>query len=85
MNPACVSTASIGTSGCSTAQVLNAAQTTVVQAAWDRGQALAIHGWVYGLSDGLVRHLGISLTSQDELSQAMKTSWEKKSASLYKS
>jgi carbonic anhydrase len=64
------------------AQVINAAQTTVVQAAWDRGQDLAIHGWVYGLKDGLVRNLGISLSSQNELKEAMKVSWEKNSASL---
>ena len=35
------------------AQVLHAAETTVVQNAWERGQDLAIHGWVYGLKDGL--------------------------------
>jgi carbonic anhydrase len=64
------------------AQVINAAQTTVVQAAWERGQDLAIHGWVYGLQDGLVRHLGISLSSSDELAAAQKTHWEKSTATL---
>jgi carbonic anhydrase len=63
-------------------QVLNAAQTTIVQAAWERGQELAIHGWVYGLQDGLVRHLGISLSSQEELTAAMRTPWEKSKAML---
>jgi len=63
-------------------QVINAAQTTIVQNAWDRGQDLAIHGWVYGLNDGLVRHLGISLSSPDELAAAVKTPWEKSAASL---
>ena len=63
-------------------QVLNAAQTTVVQAAWDRGQQLAVHGWVYSLQDGLVRHLGISLNSQEELSKAMVTPWEEVVAKL---
>ena len=38
-------------------QVANVCQTTVVQDAWDRGQDLAVHGWVYGLEDGLVRDL----------------------------
>ena len=66
-------------------QVLNAAQTTVVQNAWDRGQDLAIHGWVYGLKDGLVRHLGISLASTQELAEAMKTPWEKSAATLFQS
>jgi carbonic anhydrase len=63
-------------------QTINAAQTTIVQAAWERGQDLAIHGWVYGLQDGLVRHLDISLSNADELAAALKKPWEKKTASL---
>jgi carbonic anhydrase len=63
-------------------QVLHAAATTVVQNAWERGQNLAVHGWVYGLKDGLVRQLGISITSPAELAAAMKTDWEKKKASV---
>src|SRR5579871_2223495 len=39
-------------------QTINAAQTTIVQAAWERGQSLALHGWCYGLKDGLVRQVG---------------------------
>jgi len=64
------------------AQVIHTAQTTIVQGAWERGQDLAVHGWVYGLKDGLVRNLGISLSSADDFVQAMKTPWEKSSASL---
>jgi carbonic anhydrase len=63
-------------------QVINAAQTTVVQNAWDRGQELAIHGWVYGLSDGRVRDLGITLSSTHDLAEAMKTPWEKAAATI---
>jgi carbonic anhydrase len=63
-------------------QVINAAQTTIVQNAWERSQNLAIHGWVYGLNDGLVRHLGISLCNADELAAAQKTPWEKNGATL---
>jgi carbonic anhydrase len=48
-------------------QVLNVCQTTIVNNAWERGQGLAVHGWIYGLSDGLLRDLNISTTSQDEL------------------
>ncbi len=44
-------------------QVLNVCQTTVVQEAWNRGQDLTIHGWIFGLTDGLVRDLGISIDS----------------------
>jgi len=49
-------------------QVVNVCQTTVVQDAWDRGQELAVHGWVYGLEDGLVRDLGTTVTNPGESS-----------------
>lgn len=39
------------------AQVVNVSRTTVVQSAWERGQDLAIHGWIYDVSDGLLRAL----------------------------
>ncbi len=44
-------------------QVQNVCQTTVVRDAWDRGQALTIHGWVYGLKDGHIRDLHVSASS----------------------
>lgn len=40
-------------------QVINVAQTTIVQDAWARGQAVTIHGWIYALRDGLLRDLGV--------------------------
>lgn len=48
-------------------QVLNVCQTTIVQNAWEQGQDLTVHGWVYDLSDGLVRDLNIHIASQDEV------------------
>ncbi|MFU8821264.1 MAG: carbonate dehydratase [Gammaproteobacteria bacterium] len=42
-------------------QVVNVCRTTVVQEAWERGQALEVHGWVYGLKDGLLKDLGVSV------------------------
>jgi carbonic anhydrase len=45
-------------------QVQNVARTTVVQDAWRRGHAVQLHGWVYGLKDGLITDLGISLQSR---------------------
>lgn len=51
-------------------QVKNVAQTTVVQAAWRRGQELAVHGWVYGLEDGLLRDLGVSIDGAEGLQAA---------------
>jgi carbonic anhydrase len=65
-------------------QTINAAQTTIVQAAWERGQTLTIHGWVYGLQDGLVRQLGIDISSAAEMRAAMAVDWEKRGAALYK-
>jgi len=41
-------------------QVMHVCRTTVVQDAWHRGQAVAVHGWIYELADGLVRELGIA-------------------------
>jgi len=45
-----------------TEQVGNVSQTTIVRDAWDRGQKLAVHGWIYGLKDGLLRDLDTTLT-----------------------
>ena len=42
-------------------QVQNVARTTVVQDAWRRGRAVQLHGWVYGLRDGLITDLGIAV------------------------
>ena len=42
-------------------QVMNVAHTTVLQDAWARGQRVALHGWVYGLKDGLLQDLHITL------------------------
>lgn len=51
-------------------QVLNVSRTTVVQNAWGHGQELAVHGWIYGVGDGLLRDLDICITNQQELSTA---------------
>lgn len=50
-------------------QSANVCQTTIVQDAWERGQDLTVHGWVYGLRDGLVRDLEFSATSADEAAE----------------
>jgi carbonic anhydrase len=47
-------------------QVRNVARTTIVQSAWQRGQELGVHGWIYGLQDGLLRDLGVSIDNADE-------------------
>ncbi|MDP3707287.1 MAG: carbonate dehydratase, partial [Polaromonas sp.] len=48
-------------------QVINVAQSTVLQDAWQRGQNVSLHGWVYGVHDGLLQDLGMSVTAVDEL------------------
>jgi len=53
-------------------QVLNVSRTTIVQSAWESGQELAVHGWIYGLDDGLLRELDICITCQDELAAKYK-------------
>lgn len=42
-------------------QVRNVGRTTIVQSAWQRGQELVVHGWIYGLQDGLLRDLGVTI------------------------
>jgi carbonic anhydrase len=46
-------------------QAINVSKTTVVRDAWSRGQSLAIHSWVYDLRDGLLRDLGMCITSEN--------------------
>ena len=53
-------------------QVANICQTTVVRDAWKRGQDLAVHGWIYGLKDGIVQDLCLTATSSDEVAAAYK-------------
>src|SRR5512139_3970043 len=48
-------------------QVVNVARTTVVRDAWARGQTLAIHGWIYGLQDGLLRDIGPTVSAAGEI------------------
>jgi carbonic anhydrase len=48
-------------------QVVNVAQSTVLQDAWARGQNVTLHGWVYGLSDGLLHDLHMTITGESDL------------------
>jgi carbonic anhydrase len=47
-------------------QVSNVCQTTIARDAWDRKQPLTVHGWIYGLKDGLIRNLGLNISSAEE-------------------
>lgn len=48
-------------------QVVNVCQTTIVRDAWDRGQDLSIHSWIYSLADGLLRDLGLCVSSDEDV------------------
>ena len=48
-------------------QVLNVGRSTPVQDAWSCGRPLAIHGWIYRISDGLLRDMGLTVQSDDDL------------------
>lgn len=48
-------------------QVGNVAMSNVMQDAWSRGQKVAVHGWCYGLKDGLVKDMGVSMQGSHEV------------------
>jgi carbonic anhydrase len=51
-------------------QVVNVSQTTVVSEARDRGQNVTVHGVVYGLRDGLLHDLNVTVKKEAELAEA---------------
>ena len=53
-------------------QVLNVCQTTTVQDAWVRRHELTVHGWIYGLHDGLLRDLSIEVNGAEQLAEAYR-------------
>jgi carbonic anhydrase len=48
-------------------QVGNVALSNVMQDAWSRGQKVAVHGWVYGLNDGLVKDMNVTMSNAEEV------------------
>ena len=57
-------------------QARNACQTTVVQDAWARGQSVAVHGWVYGLHNGLLKDLSVTAAGPDDVGPAYSRALE---------
>ncbi|WP_157263405.1 carbonate dehydratase [Azohydromonas aeria] len=51
-------------------QALNVCQTTVVKDAWLRGQGVVVHGWVYGLHNGLLQDLAMTVGGPDDIAPA---------------
>ncbi|HYD50851.1 MAG TPA: carbonic anhydrase, partial [Terriglobales bacterium] len=56
-------------------QAANVCYTTIVQSAWNRGQPLAVYGFIYSLQDGLLRDLGIRVTKLDEVPTVYSVSY----------
>ncbi len=48
-------------------QVVNVCETSILRDAWERGQDVAVHGWIYGLSNGLLRDLAITVSAPEEV------------------
>jgi carbonic anhydrase len=53
-------------------QAHNVCHTTMVQGAWENGQELAVHGWIYSIQDGLIRDMNVTITGPDEIAEAYK-------------
>jgi len=57
------------------AQVANVCHTTIVQDAWRRGQVVTVHGWIYALSDGLLRDLAMGIGSPEQIPPEYRLSY----------
>lgn len=53
-------------------QVHNVCHTSIVQEAWEKGQSLAVHGWIYRIQDGLIDDLDVTITELDEIAEAYR-------------
>lgn len=58
-------------------QVANVSMSNVLQDAWARGQKVAVHGWCYGLADGLVKDLGVTMQGAHEVMPMFKTAFRR--------
>jgi carbonic anhydrase len=58
-------------------QVGNVALSNVLQDAWTRGQKISVHGWVYGLSDGLVKDLQVTMSNSEEVVEVFRNGFKR--------
>jgi carbonic anhydrase len=63
-------------------QVANVCHTSTIQNAWQRGQQVAVHGWIYDVKDGLLRDLDITVSSLEQIPELYRSS-TKKAAESY--
>lgn len=57
-------------------QVYNLAKTSIVQNAWNNGQDLMVHGWVYGVHNGLIKDLNLTMKSNDSLADVYQLDFD---------
>jgi carbonic anhydrase len=58
-------------------QVGNVALSNVMQDAWSRGQKVAVHGWVYGLNDGIVKDMDVTMTGSHEVVDVFRRAFKR--------
>jgi carbonic anhydrase len=58
-------------------QVNDLAKTSIVQGAWKKNQKIGIHGWVYGLEDGLIKDLNVTMWDESNLPPVYKLEFPK--------
>ncbi len=58
-------------------QVGNVALSNVMQDAWGRGQKVAVHGWCYGLKDGLVKDMGVSMQGSNDVVNVFRNAFKR--------
>ena len=61
-------------------QVQNVCQTSIARDAWERGQELHVHGWIYGIADGLARDLSTTVSDFREAAPAYQSALQKLAA-----
>lgn len=57
-------------------QVANVCHTSIVQKAWEAGQDLSVHGWVYSIEDGILKDLNVCIDGACEVSDIYKVKWQ---------
>ncbi|MCM2326548.1 MAG: carbonate dehydratase [Lysobacter sp.] len=50
-------------------QVVNVCETSILRDAWERGQDVSVHGWIYGIADGMLRDLGVTVGALAEVEE----------------